>query len=280
MSGGAAASSSPAKGSGVISKGGTNPLKQGKPVPRPSAVRKTRAPSPVSCLTNTKPPVSTKKTPSKDDAEPKIQRPSFTNSHELVTLLVGKEPDVKRFVLHKESACFYSPVFKAAFNSEFIEGKTQECRMEDVNENAAQFLVRWLYHQELTTLVAPEGKCSQTDFISLIQLWVLADKLLIPRLQNLAIREAAKICSKAGVDPSLEFNWVYANTVPESPLRSLMIDYCVSKMDSIVYTTHPDRFPAAMWMDLTIVLAGTMTSMVRRRHDPENIVLLYLVPEA
>jgi hypothetical protein len=40
----------------------------------------------------------------------------------MVTLLVGIGENPVRFVIHKEFACHYSPVFKAAFNSNFIEG--------------------------------------------------------------------------------------------------------------------------------------------------------------
>lgn len=70
-----------------------------------------------------------------------------SNSHELVTFLVGKEPNVKKLVLHKESACFFSVVLNRAFNPPAsVGGQTQEYRLGDTSEVAVKFLVQWIYH--------------------------------------------------------------------------------------------------------------------------------------
>jgi hypothetical protein len=55
----------------------------------------------------------------------------------LVKFLIGpdnKEP--AEFMIHKEFACYHSPVFDAAFNGPFVEGQTQTYRMDDTTKGS------------------------------------------------------------------------------------------------------------------------------------------------
>jgi hypothetical protein len=76
--------------------------------------------------------------------------PSHANSFphskpaQFVTVIVSKAPTEQKFVVHKELICFHSPFFNAAFNGKFIEGQTQEMRMDDVDEETFGQLVHWL----------------------------------------------------------------------------------------------------------------------------------------
>lgn len=63
---------------------------------------------------------------------------------EFVTIVVSKDPSTNKFRIHREFACHHSPVFKAAFNSDFQEGKSQIYILEDPIEGAVQLLVQWL----------------------------------------------------------------------------------------------------------------------------------------
>jgi hypothetical protein len=49
----------------------------------------------------------------------------------------------------KEVACYYSPVFDAAFNSNFIEGQTQTCSLKDTSEGVFSLLLQWIYGQKV-----------------------------------------------------------------------------------------------------------------------------------
>jgi hypothetical protein len=49
------------------------------------------------------------------------------------------------FVIQKEVVVLYSPVFKAAFNSDFVEGQTQTYNLEETNIKAFSLVVQWLY---------------------------------------------------------------------------------------------------------------------------------------
>jgi hypothetical protein len=112
-----------------------------------------------------------------------------------VNFLIG--PDEKKFIVHKEFACHYSPVLNAAFNSQFIEGQTQTYRLEDTMEGTFRLFVQWLYYQQLELLQLQDGEFDH-DLASdedkrLFGLWILTDKLGAPHLQNLAIESIEKI---------------------------------------------------------------------------------------
>jgi hypothetical protein len=51
----------------------------------------------------------------------------------------------KAFIVHKDVACFYSPLLEAVFTSEPIEGCIQTYTVNDTTEGAFPLLVHWLY---------------------------------------------------------------------------------------------------------------------------------------
>lgn len=118
------------------------------------------------------------------------------NVDSLVTLYAVESS--KKFIVHKDYACHYSPVFKAAFASQFLEGQTQEYRLEDTTEEVLRILVQWLYTQELDSppiwkedkeLSESEKADGKQYHVSLVRLWILADSLLMSRLQNIVMRD-------------------------------------------------------------------------------------------
>jgi len=71
------------------------------------------------------------------------------NATEVITFKVGKSVIKKNFVVHKEFACYYSPLLKGAFNSNFIEGSTHTHTLDDVDEETFSLFFQWLYSQRL-----------------------------------------------------------------------------------------------------------------------------------
>jgi hypothetical protein len=59
----------------------------------------------------------------------------------VVKLFAGEDETQKPLNLHKQVACYYSPVFKAAFNSQFKEGETQTYKLEDAGQRAVRLLI-------------------------------------------------------------------------------------------------------------------------------------------
>jgi hypothetical protein len=47
-----------------------------------------------------------------------------------LTSLTIVDPNVPKFLVHKNLICYYSPLFSAAFNGNFIEGTTQSMTLD------------------------------------------------------------------------------------------------------------------------------------------------------
>ncbi|PMD43738.1 hypothetical protein L207DRAFT_621503 [Hyaloscypha variabilis F] len=117
---------------------------------------------------------------------------------DFVTFRIGTGSARKLFLVHKTLACNASPVLKAAFNSTFVEGQTQIYTMEDIDPGVFESLVKWLYTRKLIhefyTIFRIYDKPDKQELIRglhegaqrLAGLWVLADRLLIPRLHHSA----------------------------------------------------------------------------------------------
>lgn len=207
------------------------------------------------------------------------------------------------FMVHKEFACYYSPVFDAAFNSNFIEGQSQIYILDDTTEGAFRLLIQWIYGQklhihgigeisediagreflrrfdgriyELTredhstsdrsssegsdgSQKADDGKESADsstmnilddfDFDegvtkavleNLFQLWVLADKLSVPQLQNFVLSVIYRVSDIWNWIPSHCAKYTYDKTSHDSPLRKYLVRQCLTNMSVSSSMTCP-----------------------------------------
>lgn len=141
----------------------------------------------------------------------------------------AKGDKIKAFIVHEEVACHYSPVLKAAFNSDFVEGQTQTYVLDDIGEHGiATFtlFVEWLYTQKLDllqelkyivdgdkeyrTIPANIRRIGAAE-IQVAEMWIIAGKLLVPSLQNLAIEQLERISYHAkGVPSGVLKNYIFA----------------------------------------------------------------------
>ncbi|KAL2068337.1 hypothetical protein VTL71DRAFT_16435 [Oculimacula yallundae] len=85
--------------------------------------------------------------------------------------------------------------------------------------------------------------------MNLIQLWILADRLLIPKLQNQIISQLTKM----GCDywSTHWINYLYEHTGSGSPLRSFAIDLCLYTVPDGYIQAYPGDFPPAMLRELS-----------------------------
>ena len=192
-------------------------------------------------------------------------RLSYREPAAFVTFFIGEGDNPTKFLVHKEFACHYSPVLKRAFNSEFVEGQTQTYRLEDTTEQAFRLLVQWLYSQKFELplgeykdngqIIDPEVmRALMAEENSLAELWVLADKLCIPALQNLVIDTIHMICSVRERVPASTYRYIYENTESGSPLRRLVVTYTVRYIDQEGLLGESDFYPRQMLLDLSAFL--------------------------
>jgi hypothetical protein len=178
------------------------------------------------------------------------------NANDMVTFLVGDGDKEQRFIVHKEFACHSSPTLAAAFNSNFLEGRTRTYHFRDVTEVVIQFLVQWIYMQRLEIFqLEAAGTYDCEECKSLFELWVLADQLLIPKLQNFILyRLKDIIIDKHKLMPIDKFDYVYQNTAKESKIRLLFLHLSSFWMDSAVFSRDSDQFPKEMLVEVATLL--------------------------
>lgn len=82
----------------------------------------------------------------------------------------------------------HSPFFDAAFSSNMQEGLTQRMTLEDVELEVFGLLAHWIYFQKLES-----NEDMMLDQITLGKLWIVAQRFLMPRLQNMVMDQLFKI---------------------------------------------------------------------------------------
>lgn len=122
-------------------------------------------------------------------------------------------------ILHpKELRLLLLPFFNTAFNSCFKETEIQEMELEDVYPVTFGILGNWLYKQTLEEEIGWVD-----DLATLLDLWLLADRFLVPRLQNqaLTLLENVRGLKRPHGRPILVhmFKMIYDNASEDTPLR-------------------------------------------------------------
>ncbi|CZR51104.1 uncharacterized protein PAC_00979 [Phialocephala subalpina] len=174
-------------------------------------------------------------------------KPFLSDGDAHVTFIIGPEDNTEKFTVPKKLACFYSSVLNAALNGDSVEHQTHY-RIIDTTSRAFQILHGWLFNEELMTKQLsppPDMDLDDEDYgeedKSLAELWVLAEKLSIPTLQNAAIEAITRIAVEHSCAPEATFDYVYNNTQgEESPLRRLLVRQCIEYTDLTLFVENKD----------------------------------------
>jgi hypothetical protein len=149
---------------------------------------------------------------------------------------------------------------KAAFIGNFEEGQTQTYRFDDVLPQLFRLFVQWLYSRTFKVDAIQDLDEHDDDDevryyqaheyrqIELVQLWVLAERLIIPRLQNQVMGELLK--SLNYVYATSWFCCAYAGTPKGSPLRQLAVDTCLYDVKSYEFGSLTHHFPRELLLEL------------------------------
>lgn len=165
-------------------------------------------------------------------------------------------------MVHKDFACHYVESFEYAFNNMSIyEGQTQTYHLVDTTARAFELLVQWLYSQKLVLVQLEDRQMTEEDEedqadedCGLVELWVLAEKLKLPKLQDLVIDSIEKIRIKVEMVPSHTVKYVYEHTEPGSKLRKFFLDCCAVDMGSIMLSETAQHYPWTFLIDLASYL--------------------------
>lgn len=168
----------------------------------------------------------------------------------MCTIKVGSGDEAMTYVMHRDVAAIQSPYFDKVFNGPFLEGKSQEVVLDDFPWPDVFGLVQgWIYTQKL---LLDETGSEYSLGPQLYKLWILADRLLMPKLQNAIIEEIRVRRLRPQV---CLFNWIYQNTTSTSTLRLLIANICAEGVHNEIYTSwvEKDYFPSELLLDMARV---------------------------
>ncbi len=137
----------------------------------------------------------------------------------MIDIHVG--PKRKLFRLHKTLLCHDSTYFDNAFNGSFKESKEEDMYLPEDCAETFDLFVSWLYRRDLGCIPKSLGTTEATNRIYRFRrLYVLADKLCINTLKNIALDYLQRLYLTANLVPGSDNAYdSYKSTLAGSPLR-------------------------------------------------------------
>lgn len=129
---------------------------------------------------------------------------------------------MENFSIHRDLLCQHSPFFRAALHSGMEESNSGVVSLPDDGPIEFAFVSHWIYHQYI-----PKDATDTCDIDELLRLWVLADKLLMPDLQDSLMNTMCdnvvsyKRCKNKMHSVTADRSaWIWDNTTIGSSLRN------------------------------------------------------------
>ena len=182
-------------------------------------------------------------------------------------VIIYAGPEKKPFIIHKEVACLYSPVLRAAFESSFVEGQTQKYNLEDVKPEVFNLFMQWLYGKKFTPCLSkaeldsirpsangrnidiPTTKKLNEHIENLVYLWVTADYLQIPVLQNYIVDEIEHTRKEYGLIAYKSFGFLYDEVSPDACVRKILLEHSVRFLHPHAFMYGGALLPKQMLLD-------------------------------
>jgi hypothetical protein len=163
----------------------------------------------------------------------------------IVTVNIGAFCDEKpeTFRIHENYLTHYSPYFNSAFRGSFSESESKTLDLDDTHPTVFGIFVNWLYTRKII-----DARGTRPSFAVLLNVWILADRILVPSLKNQVMdipRTLIKFFPSLG---SAEYHRVYEKTLPESPMRAFLADTWERRLDGDL--AHSERFPHELLVDV------------------------------
>lgn len=204
---------------------------------------------------------------------------------EIVYAVIG--PEKMKFGLHRDLLCNMSPYFKAALWGDFQEAALGEVALPDFGVAAFERFNEWLYTGKITEeLWEEEGLNTLQLYVNdvpslpqLLDVWLLADYLLVPRLQNYVADMIAAKMKRRKVVALADFAHFYERTEQGSLMRKFIVDACVWTPfgDGSGYRQIPGSVPEEMGLDLLVAFTRRLGNFDK---NPLSITTSYHVPES
>ncbi len=159
--------------------------------------------------------------------------------------------------------------FQSCLQQHFCQGQTKDYRVDEEDEQVIRLLAHWLYTQQLDVHRATEEaqidnpEVARKEDLCLVKLWVLADKILIPQLQNMTLDVLdERVKSKFAIDSKF-LAYICVNTSKDSGLRRWFVHRCAFRLESSEFLKHPERYPKDMLLEVVTILSEWPKGMDR-----------------
>lgn len=93
-------------------------------------------------------------------------------------------------------------------------------------------------------------KLGHEEDLSLVELWVLADKFDMPKLQNLALKSIDDLSDITQGLASSSYAYVYENTNEDSLLRHYFVAQCLHYIEPGGFREHTEKYPHEMLINI------------------------------
>jgi hypothetical protein len=194
---------------------------------------------------------------------------------EIVTIITSTPPNQQEFKLPKNVVSHYSPFFETAFKSQFIEGQTQSMTLEDVEGEIFGCMVHWFYTQKVET---QSVGTHADDLPKLVKLWILAERCIVPRLQNAAFGHIYNYLNNifnpfpvfGPVPDALKqvIDVIFNSAEQHDILRKLLVDRCAALSSKTLRTLIP-HMPQDLIVGVTIEVSKDRDAGKTRRRMNE-----------
>lgn len=161
----------------------------------------------------------------------------------LVTVyIVEPNGTTTEFKVYKDFLVYSSQFFNAAFNGNFTEADTQTMKLHDTNAKSFGLLVSYIYIGELEN-----GGIITAD--DLLNLWMLADRVLMPKLQNHVLRIVESLTE---FEPSKSvLQMIYHPDRQYSILRDFLTEFFA--LNQCAALANPEDLPKEMLAEIFVI---------------------------
>jgi hypothetical protein len=176
----------------------------------------------------------------------------------MVTLLVG--PDEQRMTVHGDRLARSSAYFRAALRQEWLEGQNRTVKLPDEAPEIMQHYIEYVYSgkppADTLTKKSDFQHAICPHYTLLAELYVLGDRRLDPRFENVIMEELFRLAQVTRRGPGIEFvEIIYQGTTANSPARRMVVDSAANCLwDYWLDLEHVDSEHAEFWRDLSKVL--------------------------
>lgn len=215
------------------------------------------------------PYTSIREAPDRHDLIRQADPPRVDRGTDIVTVFVGLGKD--KFTVHKNLICASSQFFKRAFEGGFTEGVSQELTLPEEKPCLFEFFCSWLYMSKYNG--ADWSQLQMTTKYGEGARWVLlyrmGDRLMIPGLRLLALRQFTKMLSSTQPTvPTEEIMTIIYEPDASKMFRNYIIKhvaYWLSKTGSATWTCHYESMKE-FGIDMALELASNHLPGHNMRH--------------